>query len=382
MKYISIIGSTGSIGTNTLEVISQHKDKFKVKILVAHKNWQLLSTQSIMFNAEYAVILDEQYYDHLKNNLASTQTKVLCGLGALIDLLKIGQDIIVSALVGIAGLNPTYHSLGNCKILALANKEALICAGEIITKKASITKTLLIPIDSEHNAIHQSLLGQQRHMLKNITLTASGGPFHHLSIEQLKKVTLKEALKHPNWKMGPKITIDSATLFNKGLEFIEAMYLFDLNPEQIDIVIHPQSVIHSMVTYKDGSTIAQLSRPSMQVPISYAINYPERLSIKHQNLNLPQLINLTFYKPDFERFPLLKLAIEAARSGQAAQIVANCANEYAVSMFLEEKIDFNKIFKIVSQALEQNFSTSKIVSLSDVFILQEMTEHYCKKIKL
>jgi len=294
----------------------------------------------------------------------------------LLELIKDGQDVVLSALMGIAGLRPTYASLGYCNILALANKEALICAGSLIKQRASITNTQIIPVDSEHSAIYQVLAGHERSKLKSITLTASGGPFRQYSLQQMQDVTITTALQHPNWKMGAKITIDSATLFNKGLEFIEAMYLFDVDSKQIEIVVHPQSIIHSLVTYKDGSTLAQLSRPSMHIPIAYAINFPNRLELTHEPLRLASLSMLSFEEPDLARFPLLKLAIKIADSGQAAQIIANCANEYAVAAFLAGKISFLEIYKTVDMALH-SIPLVAIDSLYDVLALQESTERWC-----
>lgn len=379
MKTISILGSTGSIGRNALTVINQHRGVFKVKLLVAHNNWQLLASQAKEFMVDHIVILNDDHYLSLKEALSGSNTKVHSGMDTLLELLQGEQDVVLSALMGIVGLRPTYSALGNCKILALANKESLICAGHLINEKARINGTTIIPVDSEHSAIHQVLLDKQ--MLKTITLTASGGPFKDYTVEQMKIVTRKEALRHPSWQMGEKITIDSATLFNKGLEFIEAMYLFDISPSQIEIVVHPQSIIHSMVTYKDGSTLAQLSRPTMQIPIAYAINFPHRLELDHQPLDLPSLTNMTFFSPDMEKFPLLKLAIEAASAGQAAQIIANCANEYAVAQFLSDRIGFLEIYHIVDKAL-QSIIPMDINTIDDVFTLQHKTINWCVETNL
>lgn len=376
MKTISILGSTGSIGCSTMEVIAQHRNSFSIKILAAHNNFKLLAQQAKDFLPENVVILNEEHYEILKKELSGYKVAVHAGMDALLELLKDGQDVVLSALMGIAGLRPTYASLGCCNILALANKEALICAGSLIKQRASITSTQVIPVDSEHSAIHQVLMGQERSMLKSITLTASGGPFRQYSLQQMKDVTISTALQHPSWKMGAKITIDSATLFNKGLEFIEAMYLFDVNARQIEIVVHPQSIIHSLVTYKDGSTLAQLSRPTMHIPIAYAINFPNRLEIMHESLRLAALSMLSFEEPDLERFPLLGLAIKVADSGQAAQIIANCANEYAVAAFLAGNISFLDIYKTVDMAL-QNIPPVPIDSLHDVLALQASTERWC-----
>jgi len=377
MKTISILGATGSIGRSALAVIAQHREVFNIAILAAHNNWQLLAQQAKEFHPKHVVILNEVHYESLKAELHGTKVLVHAGMASLLDLLQDGQDVVLSALMGIVGLKPTYAALGNCKVMALANKEALVCAGTLMNAKAMQTGTHIIPVDSEHSAIHQVLYGQQLDMLKTITLTASGGPFREHTKEQMQHITKADALKHPNWQMGEKITIDSATLFNKGLEFIEAMYLFNVQPQQIEIVVHPQSIIHSMVTYKDGSTLAQMSRPTMQIPIAYAINFPDRLALQHQDLDLPSLANMTFFKPDLKRFPLLKLAMDTASSGQASQIIANCANEYAVAEFLAERIGFLDIYALVNEAL-QSISPLKISSVDDVFAMQDITDNWCR----
>ncbi len=378
MKTISILGSTGSIGRTALDVIRAHREKFCVKILVAHNNWQLLAKQAEEFCAQNVVILNSDHYIDLKKSLSKTTISVHSGMDSLLDLLSDNQDIVLSSLIGIIGLKPTYHALGKCKIMALANKEALICAGSIITERAKYLNTEIIPVDSEHSAIFQCLVGNKKHELRSITLTASGGPFRDHTLQEMKNITKADALRHPTWLMGEKITIDSSTLFNKGLEFIEAMYLFDLKPEQIEIVIHPQSIIHSMVTYKDGSTIAQLSRPTMSIPIAYAINFPDRLDLQTEELNLPLLKNMTFFLPDFEKFPLLKLAIDVAKASQAEQIIANCANEYAVQQFLNEKISFMKIYEIVAQSISV-LNAINIRNLEDVFEMQKITDMWCSR---
>jgi 1-deoxy-D-xylulose-5-phosphate reductoisomerase len=375
MRTITIIGSTGSIGRTALEVIAQHNDKFKIKALVANTNWELLAQQAIAFKAEHVIILDETHYNSLKDRLQNTSVKIHAGMKQLLDFLQEGQDVVLSALIGIVGLMPTYNSIGNCKILALANKEALICAGSLLKQKASSSNTIIVPVDSEHSAIFQALDTNHRKYLKNVSITASGGPFREFTLEEMKNVTLEQALKHPNWQMGPKITIDSATLFNKGLEFIEAMYLFDLSPSEIEIIIHPQSIIHGMITYIDGSTIAQMGYPSMTVPIAYSINYPDRMELEHRHLDLATAKELTFFKPDLKRFPMLGIALEVAKLGQGSQIIANCANELAVNAFLNNKIGFLDIERLLSKALNsiQHFN---INSIEDALATQRIVEDW------
>lgn len=343
-KQIVILGSTGSIGCQTLEVIEQHPDKFKVFGLVAGSNQELLTRQAQKFRPTFTA---------LQNEAAAIEmaTHPKC-------------DIVVSAIVGAAGLKPTYAALKAGKRVALANKESLVAAGPVMTRAWREGKGELIPVDSEHSAIHQVLQGS-RENIERIILTASGGPFRQFSLEQLSQATPRQALQHPNWNMGNKITIDSATMMNKGLEMIEARWLFDLPPEQIDIVVHPQSIVHSLVEYKDGSVLAQLGLPDMRIPIAYALAYPERITTPAPRLDLVEIASLDFEQPDPQRFPCLSLAREALTQGNSYPCVLNAANEVAVEAFLQEKISFLDISKRVEAVLAKHQATP-LDSLEDV----------------
>ncbi|MDR2590170.1 MAG: 1-deoxy-D-xylulose-5-phosphate reductoisomerase [Oscillospiraceae bacterium] len=333
MTSITILGSTGSIGRQTLEV-AKHLG-YKIKALTAYNNAELLEQQVQQFKPERFVLGSDPN-----------------GQNEITDIAKnSGADIIVTAISGIAGLEPTLAAMQTGKRVALANKEPLVCAGDIVIKTAKKFDTEIIPVDSEHSAIFQCI-NNSRSQVKKIILTASGGPFRGYSKEQLSKVTPEDALYHPNWNMGKKITIDSATLMNKGLEFIEAMYLFDISPEQIEVVIHPESIIHSMVEFVDGSTIAQLSNPDMRMPIQYALTYPNRLPGLTKPLDLTALGKLTFEKPNLDLFPCLRLAIEAAKKGTKFCAILNQANEEAVALFLEGKISFTEISEYIEGKLD------------------------------
>ncbi len=353
MKKISILGSTGSIGKNTIEVIKNAPENFEIVALSARNDVKTLAEQALLLKPSYVVIENEELLFELKNALRNLpKCHVLCGFKAIIEVAKIKCDLVMSAIVGAAGMLPTLAAIEAGSNIALANKESLVCAGEFLMKAARQNNVKIIPVDSEHNAIFQIFENDNLDQIESITLTASGGPFFN-GEKDFTKITVAEALKHPNWSMGAKISIDSATMMNKGLEMIEAFHLFPLQKNGIKILVHPQSIIHGMVDYHDGSTLAMLSRPDMQVPISYALAYPKRMAIKHEKLDLVQLQNLSFFAPDEKRFPALKLCREALEIDGSAPAVLNAANEIAVEKFLKEQISFDQITKIVAQVLEK-----------------------------
>lgn len=363
-KKISILGSTGSIGTQSLEVCEKHG--FEVIAIAARSNVKLLNEQARKFGAKYVCAYDENKYSELKKLLADTSAEVLCGMEGLCRLASLDEaDIILNSVVGMVGLLPTLTAIESGKDVALANKETLVAGGELVMDLAKKKGVNIFPVDSEHSAIYQCLQGNKRSQLSKVILTASGGPFYGMTSEDLKKVTKADALRHPNWSMGNKITIDSATLMNKGLEFIEAKWLFDLTPDQIEIVVHRQSVVHSAVEYNDYSVIAQLGTPDMKIPIQYALLYPDRMECPTKRLSLTDYGTLTFDKPDYETFKCLSAAIKAIGMGGAYPCLVNSANEEAVSLFLNDKISFIEIGEIVSSVTE-NFGRSDITCYEDV----------------
>ncbi|HEY6975837.1 MAG TPA: 1-deoxy-D-xylulose-5-phosphate reductoisomerase [Chitinophagaceae bacterium] len=353
-KRIAIFGSTGSIGTQALDVIAAHPDKFSVEILTAHTNDELLIRQSLQFQPGIVVIGDEKKYQKVKEALQQTQTKVLAGENALNDVSTIDSyDIMIAAIVGFAGLTPTLSALENGKVVALANKETLVIAGDIVMRKASEKKAPIIPVDSEHSAIFQCLVGEARNKIDKVILTASGGPFLGKKPNYLVNVKRDHALQHPNWTMGAKITIDSATLMNKGLEMIEAKWLFNLKEEQIQVLIHPQSIIHSMVQFEDGSLKAQLGLPDMKLPIQYALTFPDRIASKFPRYDFKKPNTLTFEEPDVKTFRNLALAKEALYKGGNMPCILNAANEIAVFAFLRNRIGFLDITEMVERTMEK-----------------------------
>ena len=359
MKNICILGSTGSIGQSSLEVIAHFPDRFRVAYLTANTNTTLLQEQINRFNPVAVAVMDECAASVLKK-ITNGTTEVLTGEDGLLELIRRDNiDIVISALVGFAGLTPTIEAIKRGKIVALANKETLVVAGEIIMKLTKEYGATLVPIDSEHSAILQCLAGEDRQTIERLILTASGGPFLHHPKRLFDEITVEQALNHPNWKMGNKITIDSATLMNKGLEVIEAHWLFGLPPEKIDVVIHPQSIIHSMVEFYDGSVKAQLGVPDMKIPIQYAITYPERVESSFARINFSSLREMTFLPPDKEKFECLALAYEALSKGGTAPAILNAANEVAVDLFLNRKITFTDIPLLIGNALR---STTVIMS--------------------
>ena len=353
-KNIAILGSTGSIGTQALEVVSEQPDMFQVEVLTANKNSELLIKQAIKHKPNAVVIVDDKQYSYVNSKLKNLNIKVFSGNDALSQVVEMSSvDLVLTALVGYAGLKPTINAIKSKKDIALANKEVLVVAGEMITKMAKKNNVNILPVDSEHSAIFQCLTGEYMNPIEKIILTASGGPFRGFSKDVLRKVSKKDALKHPNWEMGQKITIDSATMMNKGLEVIEAKWLFNLDAKQIEVVVHPESIIHSLVCFEDGSIKAQLGLPDMKCPIQYAFSYPKRLKNNHKRFNFSDYPTLNFEKPDTSVFECLKLSYESMIVGGNAPCVLNAANEIAVQAFLDEKINFLKIPKIVSSCLEK-----------------------------
>jgi 1-deoxy-D-xylulose-5-phosphate reductoisomerase len=367
-KGIAVLGSTGSIGVNTLSVIASHPDKFAVLALAARSSVDKLEAQVRRFRPRLAVLFDEKKANHLRDRLRDLDVEVDSGLDGLCRAAVYpGVDLVMSAVVGSIGLWPTLRAVGAGMNVALANKESLVMAGELVIRPDRPDWGRIIPVDSEHNAIFQVLQDQQRSALRRILLTASGGPFRDWSLEDMRSASVVEALKHPNWKMGPKITVDSATMMNKGLELIEAHRLFDVPVENLQIVVHPESIVHSMVEFHDGSVLAQLGVPDMRVPISYALAYPQRLPNSLPSLDLFSIQTLHFQPPDHERFPCLRLAIEAARSGDTMPAVLNAANEVAVQAFLEGAINFLAIPKVI----EATMARHKATPLDDISIALE-----------
>lgn len=355
MKKLVILGSTGSIGASALEIVADRPDKFQVVALTGHTNIALLERQIRQFKPRMAALVDEDSAAKLRRRLGPTDTEVFSGAeGVKACAVAADAEMVVSAIVGSAGLLPTLAAIDAGKDVALANKETLVVAGPLVMEKARKNNIRLLPVDSEHSAIFQSLQGHRTCDVKRLILTASGGPFLNQPLKQLRDVTPLRALAHPNWQMGRKISIDSATMMNKGLEVIEARWLFDLPPEKIDVHIHPQSVVHSMVEYIDGAVIAQLGIPDMKTPIAYALSYPERMSLPFPPLDLCSLEKLTFSNPDHERFECLALAYEALRRGGTASAVLNAANEVAVESFLSGVIRFPAISAIIRQTLESH----------------------------
>ena len=364
MKKIAILGSTGSIGLNSLRVIEKNPDKYRAVALAAGKNVDLLKKQTEKFHPIGVAVLEEDLADSLRRRLKqASATEVFSGTDGFTHLATLEEvDTVISAMSGAAGLVPTYEAIKAGKHVALANKETMVMAGPLILSEAKKQGVSILPIDSEHSAILQSLQGHSREDLRRVILTASGGPFKDLSLEELKTVTANQALKHPTWNMGRKITIDSATMMNKGLEAIEAKWFFDLGMDQISIVIHPQSIIHSMVEYKDGSIIAQLGTPDMITPISYALSYPRHIETHLSPLQLEEIGILSFEKPDKKRFRCLDLAFKAAEAGDSMPAVLNAANEIAVDSFFRGKIGFLQIPVLIEKTMEAHgtFSMDRI----------------------
>lgn len=370
MRGIAILGSTGSIGKSSLDVISsmnEHGQNYRVAYLITNRNIDLLYQQVKAFKPFGVVVIDQERAEQFKTYLNGEKLDVYAGRAGLMEVMKNGDfDILLSSLVGFAGLEPTLAAIRSGKTIALANKETLVVAGELVKKAAIEHNVRILPVDSEHSAILQCFSGEDKETIARLILTASGGPFLYRDKSEMESITVEDALKHPNWNMGKKITIDSATLMNKGLEVIEAHYLFDLPAEKIEIIIHPQSIVHSMVEFIDGSVKAQLGVPDMKIPIQYALTYPSRVESKYQRIDFGKLTQLTFMKPDLEKFTLVKSAYEALKLGGTATAVLNGANEAAVELFLERKIPFTSIARLVQMALE-NIPPKSSPELEDIF---------------
>ena len=354
-RNIAVLGSTGSIGRQTLDIIAEYPDLFQAWLLVARSSADLLIQQARQMRPHMVIIADEQYYEYVRDALEDTDIEVATGSAAIAQAVTAPEiDTVVTAMVGYSGLESTIAAIGAGKRIALANKETLVVAGELIDRLLKGSESVLYPVDSEHGAFYQCLMGERMQDVEKLWLTASGGPFRTLPKEQLTTVTAADALKHPNWSMGAKITIDSATMMNKGFEMIEARWLFGVMPDDIEIVVHPQSIIHSMVAFKDGSVKAQLGLPDMHLPIRYALGLPDgRLASDCRKMTIEDMANLTLERPDFDKFPLLGTAYAAARTGGTAPCVMNAANEIAVAAFLQDKIRFTDIYRIIDTTMAQ-----------------------------
>ena len=354
-QQICILGSTGSIGTQALEVIRQHPDRYEAYALTANNHWELLAQQAREFHPAAVVIANEAHYEALKEALRDEpDTKVYAGRDAVCQIVEAGPiTMVLTAMVGYSGLRPTISAIKAGKAIALANKETLVVAGELIMKLAAEHKVPILPVDSEHSAIFQCLTGAYDNPIEKILLTASGGPFRRKTLEELATVTKAQALRHPNWTMGAKITIDSASMMNKGFEMIEAKWLFDVTPDQVQVVVHPQSVIHSMVQFEDGAVIAQLGIPDMKLPIAYAFSFPTRMRSMAPRLDFNQYSTLTFEEPDMERFRNLAFAFEAARQGGNMPCILNAANEVVVAAFLQDRIGFLQMSDVIERTMRK-----------------------------
>jgi 1-deoxy-D-xylulose-5-phosphate reductoisomerase len=352
-RSITILGSTGSVGCNTVDLVKRSADAFRVVALTANRAVEELARQAIELDAELAVVADETRYEDLKHCLSGSGVAAAAGMSGLLEAAGRPSDVVMAAIVGAAGLPPTLTAIERGAVVGLANKEPLVCAGRLMIEACARNGARLIPVDSEHNAIFQVLEERHRSSVKRIILTASGGPFRRTPLGEMAHITPDQAVAHPNWDMGAKISVDSATMMNKGLELIEARHLFDLAEERIDILVHPQSVIHSLVAYDDGSVLAQLGQPDMRTPISYAMAWPARMSTPVEELDLARIATLTFEAPDHERFPAMGLARASLREGACAPIVLNAANEIAVEAFLAGRIGFLDVVDLVARALDK-----------------------------
>ena len=379
-RTISIFGATGSVGLSTLDLVRQHQAAYRVVALTANCNSTELAALAREFDAELAVVADEAAYPALKAALADTRTEVAAGKDALVEAAKRDVEWTMAAIVGCAGLPPTMAAIQQGKTVALANKEALVSAGALMMAAVERSGATLLPVDSEHNAIFQCLAGGRVDQVRKITLTASGGPFRNWSLEQMRSVTPAQAVAHPNWDMGAKISVDSATMMNKGLELIEAHYLFPVGLDKIEILIHPQSVIHSMVEYVDCSTLAQLGSPDMRIPIASALAWPDRIATSCQPLDLAEIGQLTFEAPDIGRFPALRLARAAIQDGGAKPAILNAANEIAVAAFLAGAIGYLDIAALVEQTLDGYNAHSTMTSLENLFSIDAAARAYSREL--
>lgn len=367
-RRIAILGSTGSIGTQTLDVIRRHPDMFEVELISARRNVDLLTKQAIEFDAANVVICEESKYTETANALQDKGIKVWSGVDSLCELVKMSSvDIVVGAMVGFSGLRPTLAALEAGKTVALANKETLVAAGPIVIRTMLEHNAAILPVDSEHSAIFQCLLASKGNNVEKIHLTASGGPFRTWERARIAAATAQQALKHPNWNMGAKVTIDSATMMNKGFEVIEAKWLFDLNPDQINVVVHPESIIHSMVEFEDGAVIAQMGCPDMREPIGFALSYPQRVSVGNKKLDFASMGKLSFEAPDMKKFPCLELAYDAIKRGGNVPCALNAANEVTVAAYLKGLIGFYDIARINEKCM-RGMSFAADPSLEDIFL--------------
>ena len=367
-RRITILGSTGSIGTSTIDLIERDPSSYRVEALTAYRNVDLLAEQARKFDAQFVAIGDYDKYADLKKAMSGSNTEVAAGPEAIVEAAARDADWVMAGIVGSAGLEPTLEAARQGAVVAFANKECLVCAGDLMLDEIARSGATLLPVDSEHNAIFQVFEFDRRETIEKIILTASGGPFRTWSLEEMRNVTPAEAIAHPNWDMGAKISVDSATMMNKGLELIEAFYLFGLPEDRIDMLVHPQSIVHSMVSYVDGSVLAQLGSPDMRTPIAYTLAWPRRMEAPSPRLDLGQIAKLTFETPDSERFPALRLARVALKTGGSAPTILNASNEEAVAGFLAEKVGFPDIARIVEETLEK-MSGSEIRSVDDVLMV-------------
>ena len=372
MKKVFILGSTGSIGVNSLNVISELNEQFKVSALTVNSNTALLQDQIKKFNPGTIAVRNKEAAEKIKNDLPGNVKLYFGEDGLKTAAAEADYDIFIGAMVGFAGLAPTIEAIKRGKRIALANKETLVVAGEYITELCKKHNAEIIPVDSEHSAIYQCLVGENNNEIEKLILTASGGPFLNKEKDFFDNATVDEALAHPNWKMGSKITIDSATMMNKGLEVIEAKWLFGLSPEKIEVVVHPQSIIHSMVQFCDGSIKAQLGLPDMKLPIQYALTYPERMNNSFERTDMPAISSLTFFEPDFDKFECLKIAFDALNDGGTAPCILNAANEVAVDKFLKKEIKFSHIPKLITKALDK-VKNNKSSDLENIFECDRVT---------
>lgn len=365
-RRVTVLGSTGSVGCNTVELLLHHQEKYEIEAITAHSNVERLAEQARLLKPRLAVIADESLYGALKEALNGTGTEAAAGKTALVEAAERPVDWVMAAIVGAAGLAATLAAVRQGAVVALANKESLVCAGSLMMAEVVEHGATLLPVDSEHNAIFQVFDFERRESIDHIIITASGGPFREFDLDAMACVTPEQAIAHPNWKMGAKISVDSATLMNKGLEIIEAHHLFDLPSERIEVVIHPQSVIHSLVAYVDGSVLAQLGSPDMRTPIAYALGWPDRIETPVARLDLAKIANLSFGEPDNDRFPALNLCRQALKVGDGAPTILSAANEIAVHSFLAGKIGFLDIVRIVEKTLEQ-VPRNGVTSLEDIY---------------
>ncbi|MFL2661732.1 MAG: 1-deoxy-D-xylulose-5-phosphate reductoisomerase [Alphaproteobacteria bacterium] len=378
-KKITIFGSTGSIGQSTLDIIKNHNDKYEVVGLSADKNYEVMLEQVNEFKPKIISLSDSDAYKRFVDQNTLKDLKVINGKESYDEILNFKTDLVVAAISGAAGLMPVVSAL-NCGIsVALANKESLVCSGSLVTSIAKSNNVQILPVDSEHNAIYQVLDSNNFSKISRLILTASGGPFLNKKIEDLESITPDEAIKHPNWSMGKKISVDSATMMNKGLELIEACYLFGISEKLIDVVVHPESVVHSCVEYVDGSMLAQMGTPDMRTPISFTLAYPERIKTNVERLDLNKIQKLTFFKPDLNKFPCLDLAYHSLKIGKSAPTVLNASNEIAVDSFLNKKIKFLSISKVVEKTLNKS-SFSNINSIKDVIEIDKETRTLTQEI--